>query len=113
MELMSMYTDILSTALEGGWVDELTGNALIDASRALRVRMLGNRHPRSTSTYEALAAEVAYDRALIGVCAERGIEVVVSDFAYPHAERARLECELARSGVDLSDVAAGGRGSQL
>ena len=108
---MSMYLDILSSALEG-WEDELAGSALIDESLARRAEVLGNRHHRSSSTREALAAEVAYDRALISLCAEHGIEVVVSDFAYPEAERARLESKLARAGVDLFDLARRRRGSQ-
>ena len=111
MARMSMYLDILSSALDG-WVDELTGSALIDESLALRVEMLGNRNHRSASANEALAAEVAYDRALISLCAEHDIEVVLSDFADPQAERARLERKLARSGVDLFALARRGRGSQ-
>ena len=111
MARMSMYLDILSSALDG-WVDELTGSALIHEFLALRVEMLGNRDHRSASANEALAAEVAYDRALISLCAEHDIDVVLSDFAEPQAERARLEGKLARSGVDLFALARRGRGTQ-
>ena len=106
-----MYVDLLSSALEG-WVNELTGSALIGDSLALRVEMLDHRDHRSAPVHEALAAEVAYDRALISLCAEHDIMVVISDFAHPQSERARLECELARSGVDLSALPRRGRDPQ-
>jgi hypothetical protein len=112
MERMSMYVDILSSALEG-WVNELTGSALIDDSLALRIEMLEHRHHRSVPVDEALAAEVAYDRALISLCAEYDVPVDVSDFADPQAQRAHLECRLARSGVDLSTLLRRRRASQV
>ena len=108
MKRMSMYVDILSSALEG-WVNERSGSVLIDDSLALRVEMLDHRHHRSAPVHEALAAEVAYDRALICLCAEHGVTVEISEFADPQAVRARLECELARSGVDLSVLVRRGR----
>jgi hypothetical protein len=83
MERMTMYVDILSSALEG-WVNELTGSALIDDSLGRRLQMLGIHH--GASAFQALAAEVAYDRALISLCAEHRIEVVTSDFAHPQAD---------------------------
>ena len=89
--------------------ERLTGSALIDDSLARRAEMLGVHHSASASL--ALAAEVAYDRALISLCAERDINVVTSEFAHPRAERARLEGELARAGVDLSALARRGRGN--
>jgi hypothetical protein len=107
-----MYVEILSSALEG-WVSELTGGALIDDSLALRVEMLDHRHHGTVSADEALAAEVAYDRSLISLCAEHDVPVDVSDFSQPQAERAWLEGELTRSGVDLSDFALRGRALRL
>ncbi len=86
MEGMNMYVDILSSALEG-WVNERTGSALIDDSLVLRVEMLDHRHHWSAPVHEALAAEVAYDRALISLCAEHDVTVDISDFAHPQAER--------------------------
>ena len=51
--------------------------------------------------YSALAAEVAYDRALIALCTERGIDAHATSFAYPGVERRRIEMLLALDGVDL------------
>jgi hypothetical protein len=109
MERMTMYVDVLSSAL-AGWVNELTGSALIDYSRACRVDMFGNGPERSASACRALVAAVAYDRALIGLCAEHDINVVISDFAHPELERARHESVLARAGIDLAALTRNGRG---
>jgi hypothetical protein len=48
-----------------------------------------------------LAVEVVYDRALIRLYCAHDIEVVLTNFAQPQAERSLLEHELARVGVDL------------
>ena len=40
MFAMSMYVDILSSALDT-WVDELTGTALVDYALVCRAEMLG------------------------------------------------------------------------
>jgi hypothetical protein len=57
----------------------------------------------------ALAAEVAYDRALIKLCEAHSIEVVDMNFLHPRQERARLEAALVAAGIDL---ACRGRGQQ-
>lgn len=95
---MNMYSDLLSSVFED-WVDELTGAALVDYALVCRVEMLT---PRSTgSASDALAAEIAYDRALIKLCAARDIVVDVTAFARPRPERERLERALAAVGLDL------------
>jgi len=48
-----------------------------------------------------LVAEIAYDRALINLAADHGVDVAPRNFAHPRMERDRLELELARRGVDL------------
>ena len=57
--------------------------------------------PRGGSAYTALAAEIAYDRALIALCTERGIDAHATSFAYPRAERQRIETVLNTNGLDL------------
>jgi hypothetical protein len=54
----------------------------------------------------ALAAEIAYDRALIRMCEIHGIDVALTNFAYPKSERARIERMLALAGVDLAGLAS-------
>lgn len=93
-----MYTHLLSSVFED-WVDELTGTSLVDYALICRVEMLSPRPPGSASI--ALAAEIAYDRALIKLCTSQQIPVDVAAFARPRSERERLERELAAVGVDL------------
>jgi hypothetical protein len=102
---MSMYVDILSSTLDA-WVDERTGSALIDHVLACRARMLPNGEPAADSAHVVLAESISYDRALINLCTELGIDVVPSDFARPQEERGRLERELRSAGVDLAALAA-------
>jgi hypothetical protein len=104
MERMSMYVDILSSALDG-WIDGLAGGELIDYALVCRAEMLSSGPHHGDSAYAVLSAEIAYDRALICLCTERAISVVATSFAYPTAERARLERELASVGVDLAELA--------
>ena len=49
----------------------------------------------------ALVTEITYDRALVCLAAERGIDVAPNNFVHPKIERERLEVELVRRGVDL------------
>jgi hypothetical protein len=101
-----MYSQILSSALDN-WVDEPTGDALIDYALACRTEMLTPRGYHGESSLSSLAAEVAYDRALLKLCETHGIDVVDLDFLHPEVERARLEEALATAGLDLRG--AGGR----
>lgn len=101
-----MYVDALSGALDA-WDGELSGDALVDYVVACRAHLLlatgtGQGH----SAYDFLAAEVAYDRALIRLCKDVGIAASVADFADPRPERSRLEGMLtARMGIDLPALA--------
>ncbi len=96
---MSVYAAILSSVLDD-WVDELSGDALIEFARVCRAQMLGTS-PTRDSASTALAAELSYDRALIKVCQAYGIEVMPIRFSRPGDERSRLEGELVAIGVDL------------
>ena len=104
-----MYTHLLSSVLDD-WVDEFTGDALVDYALVCRAATLASR-PRYSgngmdeSACIALGAEIAYDRALIKLCAANGIEVSAESFSHPAAERARLEHELAAQGIGLFDLA--------
>jgi hypothetical protein len=99
-----MYDDILSSAIDV-WVEELTGDALIDYALACRAQMQASGSRRGSTAMRALAAEIAYDRALIRLCETLGIDVALTNFAYPKPERARIEGILALAGVDLAALA--------
>ncbi len=95
-----MYSLILSSALDD-WVDELTGDALIDYALVCRSEMLQPRGYQGESVLTSLAAEVAYDRALLKLCEAHGINVVDLSFLQPLEDRARLEAALAVARLDL------------
>lgn len=104
-----MYTHLLSSVLDD-WVDAFTGEALIDYTLVCRAETLASlsqrpKGERCSPAYIALGAEVAYDRALIKLCAANGIDVSADGFSHPAAERNRLERELASCGIDLADLA--------
>jgi hypothetical protein len=94
-----MYLHLLTSILDD-WVDELSGAALVDYAAVCRSKMLTAR-PRGDSAHIALAAEIAYDRALIKLCCMNGVEVDVLWLSDPPRARFRLELELADRGVDL------------
>jgi hypothetical protein len=95
-----MYVDILSSALDD-WVSGLAGYELIDYALMCRDELRAVGPPSRGSAYTALAAEIAYDRALIALCTERGIDAHATSFAYPREERRRIEVVLKQSGLDL------------
>jgi hypothetical protein len=96
---MNVYADILSSVLND-WVDELSGDALVEFTRLCRVQMVDSSPTRDGAS-TALAAELSYDRALIKVCQAHGIEVMPMRFSHPSDERARLEGELVAMDIDL------------
>jgi len=105
MTVMSMYVDILATALDG-WDGELSGDALIDYALQCRAEMLEAGPNHGDTAYSLLAAQVAYDRVLIRLCETNNVTVFATNFSSPKKERARLERELASSGIDLSVLAS-------
>jgi hypothetical protein len=97
---VSMYVDILSSALDD-WVSGLAGYELIEYALMCRDELRAVWPLGGGSAYTALAAEIAYDRALIALCTERGIDAHATSFAYPREERRRIEMVLKQSGLDL------------
>ena len=103
-EGMSIYADIVTNRLST-WIDTASGDRLIDYTLACRAEMFAARRTAAADPLALLAAEIAYDRALMRLCAERGIEIEASDFASPRTTRLVLENELYRVGVDLHAIA--------
>jgi hypothetical protein len=105
----SMYADLLSNAIDS-WQGELSGGALFDHVLACRIEMLASAPAQGENAYLSLAKEVAYDRALIRLCASHGITANAVDFAHPNVERSRLERALVDHGINLTDLARQIRG---
>jgi hypothetical protein len=97
---MSMYVEVLSGAMDR-WDTELSGDALIDYALTCRAALPARDLGAGVWSEASLVAEVAYDRALISLAAEHGIDVAPRNFVHPRIERDRLELELARRGVSL------------
>ena len=60
---------------------------------------------RNANAYNALAAEVSYDRSLIKLSESLDIAASASNFTHPREERRRLETRLAECGIDLDALA--------
>jgi len=96
-----MYVAFLSAVLAAEDDEVVTNDSLLELALVCRHRMLGSRAEPGGSAQHELAYEVAYDHALVRLCAARGIEVDPGRFAHPRPERARLERALGAGGVDL------------
>jgi hypothetical protein len=101
---MSIYSDIVTNELFR-WIDRTSGDRLVDYTLSCRAEMFAARGACGEDPLALLAAEITYDRALIKLCKERGIELDDADFASPRTTRLFLEYELYRSGVDLHALA--------
>ena len=99
-----MYVTILSGALEL-WDADLEDDDLVDYVRICRADLPERDLGAGVWSETALAAEIAYDRALVCLAAQHGIDVAPKNFAHPRIERDRLELELVRLGVDLDGPA--------
>ncbi|HUY16764.1 MAG TPA: hypothetical protein VMV11_04285 [Acidimicrobiales bacterium] len=99
----SMYADLLSDALDN-WNGELSADTLFDHVLECRIEMLSARPSTGDDAYLTLAKEIAYDRALIKLCATHGIAAKAVDFAHPGEERSRLERSLSDHGVNLTEL---------
>jgi hypothetical protein len=98
---MSMYAELLSSALRGE-NEDLHGEDLMGYALDRRAEMLAVTGPVGGSTaFSVLAVEIAYDCALVKLCAENGIARMATDFSHPADDRHRLEIELKMAGVDL------------
>lgn len=99
-----MYVELLSGALDR-WNNDLTGEALLDHVLTCRAAMVEAGCRPGASAYSTLAAEVAYDLALINLCCAHGIPADASAFDAPRAGRRRMEQLLADAGTDLASLA--------
>jgi hypothetical protein len=101
---MSMYVTLLSGALDL-WDVDLDDDALLDHVRHCRAALPDRDLGAGVMSETALAAEISYDRALVCLAAQYGIDVTPTNFAHPRIERERLEFELFGRGVDLETPA--------
>jgi hypothetical protein len=99
-EGVSMYVEVLSGAING-WDTDLSGDELVDYVFECRAALPARDLGAGVWSEQALIDEVMYDRALICLAAERGIEVTPTNFVHPKIERERLEVALAGRGLDL------------
>jgi hypothetical protein len=96
-----MYVTILSGALDT-WDTDLDDEALLDYVRGCRAALPLHDLGAGQLSESALVAEVTYDRALVCLAAQEGIDVAPKNFVHPKIERERLEFELVRRGIDLA-----------
>lgn len=96
-----MYVEILSGAIDS-WDTKLSGEDLLDYVLSCRAALPAQELGAGVWSETILVAEVAYDRALITLAAEYGIDVTPTHFAHPKIERERLELALVQRGLDLA-----------
>lgn len=97
-----MYVTLLTTSLEE-WDQTSERHEIVAHAISCRREMLLASPRRGDPTYQALAAQISYDRSLIKVCEVFGIATSARNFSDPTAERGRLERELASQGLDLAE----------
>lgn len=95
-----MYVTILSGVLEA-WDTDLDDEALLDYVRDCRAALPVHDLGAGQMSEMALVAELTYDRGLVALAAQHGIDVAPTNFVHPKIERERLEFELFRRGVDI------------
>jgi hypothetical protein len=98
---MSMYTELLVSAQER-LRDDLDGDTLVGYAIECRSELLTLGPVSHSTAIATLAVEVAYDWALLTLCAIEDIAAVPTDFSHPARGRRRLELELRRVGIDLA-----------
>lgn len=98
---MSMYVEVLSGAMDS-WDTELSGDALVDYVLSCRAALPDRDLGAGVWSEATLVAEVAYDRALISLAVEYGVDVTPTNFVHPRIERERLELALEQRGLDLT-----------
>jgi hypothetical protein len=98
---MSMYVEVLSGAMDT-WDTELSGEALVDHVLSCRAALPDRGLGAGVWSEATLVAEVAYDRALISLAVEYGVDVTPTNFVHPRIERERLEFALGQRGLDLT-----------
>jgi len=99
---LTMYSQLLLSAL----ADE----TLVDQPAELLARLLGSRRRLLSASEEKLevggdmAANLAYDVALLLFCKSRGIDCDPRQYAHVLVERRRLEAKLAEIGIDVATL---------
>ena len=95
-----MYVTMLSGVLDA-WDTDLDNEALLDYVHDCRAALPTHDLGAGQMSETALVAELTYDRGLVCLAAQQGIDVAPTNFAHPKIERDRLESELFRLGVDI------------
>ena len=108
---VNMYVEILSGAMDG-WNPELSGDALVDYVLGCRAALPAQDLGAGVWSEATFVAEVEYDRALVNLAAEYGIDVAPNYFVHPRIERERLEVALAQRGMDLRVSGSAGQRGQ-
>ena len=93
-----MYVELISEALDV-WDADLDDDALLDYVRQCRAALPARGARLHRCWADELAAEIAYDRAIVCLAVRHGIDVTPTNFAHPGIERDRLEISLLRVGV--------------
>jgi hypothetical protein len=103
---MSMYAELLLRAQEY-LREDLDSDDLVDYAIDCRSQLLTLGPVNHTTAMATLAVEVAYDCALIRLCANEDIGAVPTDFSRPAEGRRRFELELRSVGIDLTMATRG------
>jgi hypothetical protein len=109
---MSMYAELLIRA-QGSLRDDLGGDALLCYTLDCRSELLASGPVTRATAISALAVEVAYDCALLKLCATEDIGAFPTDFSYPAEGRRRFELALKGVGIDLTSLARRWKGRQV
>jgi hypothetical protein len=110
-QTVNMYVDLLSGAMDR-WDTELSGDALVDYVLGCRAALPAQDLGAGVWSESTLVAEVVYDRALISLATEYGIDVTPTKFVHPRTERERLELALTQRGLDLASPLRGSNDHQ-
>jgi hypothetical protein len=100
-----MYSEILAKALEvnDDAQPAIRTKELLQAVNDRRAAFFGTRTGTSGAIQpeERVASEIAYDVAILRLCAAVGIDASPARFSHPRSERAELIRKLAQAGVPL------------
>jgi hypothetical protein len=101
---MSMYTELLSAAIEGlgSSTDKSTSGEVFAELLRCRNRLgPGISYARSHSSSDIVADELAYDITLIEFARRLGVECGINDFESPGHGRTGLERNLGSRGIRI------------
>ena len=97
---VSLYSELLANALDD-YGDDSSVEMLVGSAAVFRAVLRAPVSAERGTPFGALATEIAYDCALIKLCALLGCEVAASSFEVPSHDRRRMERAIARAGIDL------------